>query len=121
MSRIKVLETFVVLGLAAVVFYLVTGYEWLVWMAGAILLVVVFDNPLAKFIAKWWLRLSELLGKVMSRVMLTLVFYVFLVPTAFLYRRFNGEAVAHFKNMSGNSFFTDIKAMNTRESYENPW
>lgn len=121
MSRIKVLETFTVLGLAAIIFYLITGNEWLVWTAGTLLLVAVFDNPAARFITKIWLGFSEVLGKVMSKLILSLVYYLFLFPIAMLNRLFSHEMTDHFYKRGKKSYFAELTKPYDKKSFESPW
>ena len=47
-----------------------------------------FIPSLAKWVDWAWYKLSEVMGWVMSRVMLSLVFFVFLFPVALLSRVF---------------------------------
>jgi ABC-type sulfate transport system permease subunit len=121
MQWIDSLKTLNILALAALVFYFITNSAWLVWAALVILALASFDNILARVLSKGWLKFSEYLGIVMSKVVLTLVFYVFLVPVALLYRLFNKEISSHFRNKNRPSFFTAIKQPFSKKSFENPW
>ena len=121
MHWIDALKTLNILALAALVFYFITSSAWLVWAALALLALASFDNPLARILSTGWLKFSEALSIVMSKVILTLVFYVFLVPVAVLYRLFNKEISSHFRNGDKSSLFAEIKQPFSRKSFENPW
>ena len=58
------------------------------WMeAGVALLIIgLFIAPLATLISQLWLKLSHLLGAVMSRLLMSLVFFLVLLPLALLRR-----------------------------------
>ena len=121
MQWLDVLKTLNILALAALIFYFVTKSAWLVWASLVLLALGSFHNPFARIITKGWLKFSESLGFVMSKVILTLVFCVFLVPIAVLYRFFNKEISSHFRNRNKPSTFTEIKRHFSKKSFENPW
>jgi hypothetical protein len=121
MHWINALKTLNMLALAALVFYFITNSAWLVWVALVLLALALFDNPLARILTKGWLKFSEALSIVMSKVILTLVFYIFLVPVALLYRLFNKEISSHFRNGDKPSIFAETKQPFSKKSFENPW
>lgn len=120
MERKTVVETLAVLALAALVFHLWLGHAWLIYLATALLVLALFPNPLATLITKGWLKLSELLGAIMSRVIMTLIFFFFLTPLAFLYRLFNRAAADHFLKKR-ETYWRVAEGKFTKESFERPW
>jgi len=115
------LKTLNILALAVLIVYFFTHLHWLLWAVLFFLAVGSFENRLARNLAKGWLKFSELLGVVTSKVLLTLVFYFFLVPIALLYRLFHKEMSSHFRNRNRTSFFTEIEKPYSKKSLENPW
>ncbi len=115
-----VLETFVVLSLAALIFHLWLGHAWLLYLATVLLILALVPNPLATLITKGWLKLSELLGAIMSRLVMTLIFFLFLTPIAFLYRLFNRAAAVHFYKKQ-ETYWRAAEGSYTKESFERPW
>ncbi len=115
-----VLETLVVLALAALVFHLWLGPAWLLYLATALLILAIIPNPLATLITKGWLKFSELLGAVMSRIVMTVIFFLFLTPLAALYRLFNRAAADHF-HKKGTTYWRTVEEKFTKESFERPW
>ena len=88
----------------------------------ALLLLGLADNPLANLLSAGWLKLSELLGAINSKIILSLIFYLVLTPVAFIYRLFNKQASAHFTADPGGTLFADIPVDATsKESFEKTW
>ena len=98
MTRETVLETLGVLALACLVIghlahrpALKAGF---LGGAAALLAVGLFVKPLAAWIARGWLAFAHVLGAVNSRILLSLIFYLFLTPIALLARAVRGDFLA---------------------------
>lgn len=120
MERKRVLETLAVLALAALLFHLWLGQALLLYVTVILLALTVFPNPLATLITKGWLKFSALLGTLMSRIILTLIFYLFLTPLAFIYRLFNRATADHFLKKR-DTYWRVTGGRFTKESFEKPW
>ena len=105
LRRIEVVETLSVLALAALVFHFVWEVKWLIWLATGLLILTLKPNPLANLIAGLWLKLSEYIGNFMSKVILSLVFFLLLTPLAAFYRLFNREMTKSFFDRTSASTF----------------
>ena len=66
--------------------YLITG-------AGAIFLAGVLSPSLLGLITDTWMWIGEKMGAVMSRIILSIVFLLFLTPIAILYRLFRKKTI----------------------------
>ena len=68
--------------------HLFTKNHWSGWLYGAfgVVALLFFIPLLSRFIAWAWFRMAEVLGFINTRIILTIIFYVFLMPIAFLYR-----------------------------------
>jgi len=81
-------------GLALVLICLICYQVWkqpfLILAAMGLLLVAMTYPPIFKPFARLWFGLSTLLGMVVSRIVLTLIFFVVICPVAFL-RRLMGK------------------------------
>lgn len=120
MKPIDVLKTMLVLALAALVFHLLWGAAWLLWLATGLLVISLKQNPLAELIAKLWMKLSEHLGNFMSKIILSIIFFLLLTPLAMLYRLFNMDMKRSFFDRTLPSTFHDV-AVSEKSSYEHPW
>lgn len=79
-----------------------------------------FSLILTKWIDFLWMKLAWLLGAIVPRILLTVIFYILLTPLAMLSRLF-GEKDPLLLNNKAGSFFkarvTEIK----KASFEKPW
>ncbi len=105
MKRDKALEALLVIATGLLIFYIIYRHEILLYAAVTMGVTGVFIKPLASLIAKGWYLLGELMGFVISKVILTVVFYLFLAPIAFLHNLFNKDTLRLKK--SDKSFWTD--------------
>jgi hypothetical protein len=64
----------------------------------ALLTIGVLFKKITLLIARGWLKFSNLLGTVNTRIILTAIFYVFLTPLAFIFRLFSGDFMRIGKN-----------------------
>jgi hypothetical protein len=120
MKQIDVLKTILVLALAALIFHLIWEVKGLLWLSTGLLVIALKKNPLADLLAKLWLKLSEYIGNFMSKIILSIIFFLLLTPLAMLYRLFNRDMTKSFFERSMLSTFQKA-AVPGRNSYENPW
>ena len=68
--------------------HLFTENHWSGWLHGAFggVALLFFIPFLSRLIAWAWFKLAEILGFINTRIILTIIFFVFLMPIAFLYR-----------------------------------
>jgi hypothetical protein len=75
---------------------------------------------LAELAAFGWMWLAEWMGKIMSKVILSAIFFLFYTPFSFLYRLFKKNPLKLKKESSG-SIYTERNHTYTAEDIENPW
>ncbi len=114
------LRTLVVLAMGLLVLFLVFHKPWISWIALGVLLIAAFSDWLSAKVAWLWLKLAELLGKVNSRVLLSLVFFIFLVPLALVRRIFVRNAL-DLKRPAENTLYKTRNHRFTAQDLENPW
>lgn len=125
MNRQKHLETILVLVLALVVFYWLKHVKspetakYILLAAVIVGLIGVFIPSLADKIHWAWMKLAHAMGWVMSKVILTLVFFVFLLPMA-LAKKFFGKPTVQMKP-GATSYYKERNFVYTKESLENVW
>ena len=119
MTRNKVLETILVLVLALMVFYRITHNGYFFLLAIIVGAIGLFIPVLAEKIHVAWMKLAELLGAVTSKIILTIIFFIVLVPVSFLFRAFGKNGVQ--KKPVNNSCFKERNFTYTAESLENVW
>jgi hypothetical protein len=125
MNRQKHLETILVLVLALGIFYWFSREKnpqlgkYLLLSALILGLIGVFIPWLADKIHWAWMKLAHVMGWVMSKVILTIVFFVFLLPMALLVRAFGKSNVKVKKE--GNSYYKTRDFLYNKESLEQVW
>ena len=119
MNREKNLETCLVItiGLIAV---------WFFYKINILLMIALLIGGIGLFVNRWatiinwaWYKLAEGLGFVMSKVLLSLVFFLFLLPLAILYRLFNKD---HLQLKKGaDTYWKTRNHTYTKKDLENIW
>lgn len=118
--RVKVLETILVLVLALGVVYWWFGKNPYFLLAAGILGVIGLFIPYVAEKIHWaWMKLAEGMGYVMSKVVLTVVFVVVLIPVSAVSKLFRKRSVAI--KQEGESYFKVRNFTYTKESLENVW
>ena len=121
---IKITQTLLVLSLAfvAVHLFVVQDISNLYFLYVAIVFIVLALFPqffLSGFIAKAWLKFGEAMSWVMSKIILTLLFYLFVFPISSLYRLFNKDLMMLQKRK--DSYYTERNHLFEKKDIENPW
>ena len=120
MDRGKQLETILVLVLALGVFYWFNRSEYILLAAGILAFSGLFVPYLARKIHWGWMKLALLLGSAMGKVLLTLVFVLFVLPLSFLSKLFRNKngVLLHRKP---DTYFVERNFTYTKDSIENVW
>ena len=120
-NRLKALETVLVItaGLLALFFW--TKNPWLLRGALAVSAAGVLSPWLAAQIHAGWTLLARGLGWLNGRVLLSLVFYVFLTPIAWLSRFGNSSSFLRSKKPAGESYFTERNHTYEKKDLEQTW
>jgi len=84
----KVYETLLVISAGLIfVSYLFRSKDWHWYLPVAVFVIIVLSlsyKPIGQWITIGWYKLSEAMGWVMQRILLSVVFYLFLFPIALL-------------------------------------
>ncbi len=121
MDKLETSKTITVLTLAFLIAYLIFDMKWLLWIAILLSLGNAFESRITTALAKYWMQFAAFLGKINSRIILTLMFFFLLTPIAFLYRLFNRDKVDHFLANKRSSYFDDTGKSYRREDFEKTW
>ncbi|PCJ86040.1 MAG: hypothetical protein COA57_06760 [Flavobacteriales bacterium] len=121
MKREKILENLAVISIGFMVLYFLFKKFWLLDVSLAVLLIAVFIKPLAKLISRGWMKLAEGMGFVMSKVLLSIIFFLILTPIAFL-QKITSKDNLRLKKEPGKSLYFEREGHEfTKEDLENPW
>ena len=107
-SRDQARDTGMALTLVALIVFFFTHEIRYVTLGAALLLLDMIWPSFYKPVAKVWFGLSHVLGTVMSKVMLSLIFYLVLSPMGVLRSLFGKDPmrVRQFKKGEGSAFRT---------------
>ena len=120
MKREKELEAILVIGAGLLVFYFIFKIELLVIISLGLIIISLASKFICSKIVWLWFKLSEVMGYVMSRILLTAIFFLFLYPISLLYRLFNDDNL-NLKKGNRSSYFTDRNHQYEPRDLENPW
>ena len=125
-SKEKIYETLLVISggflFLWLVFFQGKGSAWAEWLPAGVFGLIVIGmafKVVGKYITIGWYKLSEAIGYVMQRVLLSIVFYLFLTPIAKLAGGSSRKALK-FKRRD-NSYFDERNVEYDAKSMENIW
>ncbi|MCW5906959.1 MAG: hypothetical protein KIS94_03805 [Chitinophagales bacterium] len=124
LNREKELEVILTIcvGLLVVYFFTKQQYNWLIVVAIVLGLAGAFSKTLTAKIAWLWIKIGEAMGFVMSKVILSLIFFGFLLPVALLSRLFSGgKDSLQLKRKATGSYYTERNHTYQAKDLENVW
>ena len=121
MKEEEVFKTIQVLALASITAYWIFHAGWLLIIAAILLASGIFVSRLAQVIARGWLYFARFLGTVNTKILLSIVYYVFLTPIALLRRFINKEFVHYFRKRHSSTYYHDVNTNYDRKSFEKMW
>lgn len=81
----------------------------------------LLSKRLSALVARLWFALSEFLGMINSKLILSLLFFLILTPIALLYRFFKGDALQLKKKKEGESYFKKRNHCFEKKDLEHPF
>lgn len=122
MQHIESIKTLLVLGLASLVLFTIFHFPWALWLSlGFLVLALLPGFFLSRWITRGWLGFAAVLGQINSRILLTLTFFLVLMPSALLRNLFQRETTRHFHRDDRVSTFYPVETPFDKESFENTW
>lgn len=110
-------ESVLALTFLLLVVYHFMGYKMIFIATIAFVLLCLLSPTVSRWVHQAWTALTQAIGWVMTRVLMTIVFFVFLTPLAFLFRLFSKKNLDN----TSQSFFIDRKHTFTPKDIESPW
>jgi hypothetical protein len=120
MKRQTNLETCLVIVTGLLIIFLFKDWRPVLVAAIIIGLVGVFLNKQASWITWLWNKIGDFIGKVVPKVLLAVVFYVFLIPLSVLSRIFRKDRLG-LKKRSRDSMWIDREYPFSKEDLLKPW
>ncbi len=101
------------------VFYLIFKVDLLIYIACGVGLISALISPIATYVNWFWMKLALVLGWVNTRILLGVIFFVFLFPIATLARFFVKDPL-RLKKTSASYYFTRNHYY-VKNDLKNPW
>ena len=122
LTREKKLEAVLVICAGLLVLYWIFDNARFLVAATAIGIAGVLSPFLAGIIAKAWYKLAELLGQINGFILLTVLFYFFLTPLAWLSKLFKKDELQLKKKTDPDaSYFIERNHTFSKKDLENMW
>ena len=119
MKETEKLKALLVIVSGLLVFYLIFDKAWLVYTATGVGVISLMIPALGTLLIKGWFKLAELLGWVNSRIILSVVYFIFLLPLALL-SRLSKKNPLSLKRQEA-SLFHNRDHKYSKEDLENIW
>lgn len=103
-----------------VVLYFVFKSPWWLYAAAVIGVLSIAVPVVGDLIVKAWFKLAEILGNINGKIILSVMFFVFLWPIAMLYR-LSSKNPLMIKRTKDASFYTERNHQYTKDDLEQTW
>jgi len=97
-------------------FYLITWNIWLIYINIAIVAPALLYNPLAKIIGLIIKNITDFIGGIISKIILSIVYFIVLTPIAIIRK----NTVKKVKQ-SDESYFIDRAKIYKKEDFDKMW
>ena len=119
MKNEKTTETSLVLATGLLLLFYIFELKVFILLAFIIGIIGIFIKPLANLISRLWLKLGELMGWVVSKIVLSIIYFLFLLPLSLIYRLVKKDPLKLKKKDS--SCWTTRNHKYTSKDLENVW
>jgi len=92
---------------------------WPLFISIPVFVLGYFIQPIGVFITKVWFKMTQGIGWVTSKVILTFMYFLFITPYSFLIRFFTGKDI--LKKRPKKSLFIERNHRFRPKDLENPW
>lgn len=108
--------------LAVLLFGYFLAVDWLVYFGLGLLGLALLSSTVNEYFAWIWMKFARMIGTVNSKVILTIIFYLFLTPISLLYRAVMGNPLISIRNEGENdSYLVSRNKTFTRDDFKTPW
>ena len=110
----------IVTGLVVIYFIFGAKYPWMLYAAAVIGVLCIVIPIVGDWIVKGWFKIAEVLGAINGRILLSIIFFLFLFPIAVLSRMGRKNPLG-LKSESGESAFTERNHLYTPKDLDQVW
>jgi hypothetical protein len=120
MSREKNLETMLTLVVAGIVLFVICKSGWILYAAILIGVIGLLFKKLSSSISRLWIWLAETLGSVISRIILSAIYILLLLPVAMFVRLFSRDPMQLSRRDRKSSYIIRHHTFRANDLI-NPW
>ncbi len=113
------LKTVIIIALGFIITHLVVHSKWPLFVSVSILFLGVLSEKIAQLIDMLWMKLAEVLGKIVPNILLSFIFFVFLFPISLMAKFFSKKDPLNLKNNSNSAWITVEKHFNADSFKDN--
>lgn len=111
--------TILVITIGFLVLYFVFSWKWAIITSLVVGLIGIFSNTLSRWIDWFWMKLAQILNAIVPKLLLGIVFFLFLLPISLLSRLFTKDPL--MLSNKYKSCFTDVNEEIDKKYFERPW
>lgn len=111
--------TVLVISMGFLALHLLFSWQWAIYFSLGVGIAGILSSALSRKIEWAWFKLSRILELFVPKILLGLVFFLVLTPTALLFRMFNKDSL--MLSRSKHSLFIERDQEIRREDLEKPW
>ena len=113
-------KTILTISVGFLVVFLATEWKWAIYISLIIGLIGMFSPFLSKKVDFLWMKLAWVLSLIVPKVLLSLIFYLFLFPIAALSKLFGAKDPLMLKNSNESTFRTEERVFE-KSTFEKMW
>jgi len=122
LKRERTLETMLVITVGLLVLHLIFKKPWLLTAALVLGLIGVFSNFLSEKITLGWMKFAEVLGRINAAILLSVVFFLFVTPIAFVRKLFTRKDTLHLHDArTAPTLYEERNHAYEAKDLENTW
>ena len=112
-------QSILVICVGFLLLYLWLGHLWLLYIGLGVGVVSLLSHRVAELMVRGWEMLGRALGYVNSRIILSLIYVLIVLPMALFYRASRQKTLQ--MRRSGGSYWVTRDHPYRRQDLENPW
>ncbi len=119
-TKINELKAQLTIVTGLLVLYFIFGLKGFLYAAGVIGVLCLFVPFIGKWIVILWFKLAHVLGWINTRILLSVIFYLFLFPIALL-SRISKKNPLKLRKADGQSYYTERDHTYQKSDLKNIW
>lgn len=113
-------KTVLTISIGLLIFYYFFNYNILIYITLALGVLSLAFERFSLIIEKVWFGIAFILGLIIPNIVMSLIFYFFLTPIAFIYKLFKNDPLM-LNNNNYKSYFVNSKYDTSKKSFEKIW